>query len=252
MQFDIAEALGDQKHRREALVILNQPIPNRRKLYSIWDRFVYRLCADGGANQLFEARMPIPDKLLPDIIHGDLDSLDLGVRTYYENKGVKVSKDPDQYSTDFGKAMRLLLDQRVAGQLTDVLILGSISGRVDQGLGLLHEMYREFTRHPEIRLWLYSERNLSFVLPSTTNYINLSNSWGLITGTIGILPIFGPATITTIGLEWDVENWETSMGGQVSTSNHIIAPTLVSVKTSTPVLFTMELKVSKEDANGTA
>lgn len=38
---------------------------------------------------------------------------------------------------------------------------------------------------------------------------------------IGILPLRGPATITTHGLEWDVTDWRTEFGGQVSTSNHI-------------------------------
>lgn len=57
---------------------------------------------------------------------------------------------------------------------------------------------------------------------------------------IGIIPLSAPASITTTGFEWDVENWHTEIGGQLSTSNHIRAD-LVSVETNVPVLFTVEL-----------
>ena len=57
---------------------------------------------------------------------------------------------------------------------------------------------------------------------------------------IGIIPLSAPASITTHGFEWDVEDWHTEIGGQVSTSNHIRADK-VEVSTSAPVLFTVEL-----------
>lgn len=57
---------------------------------------------------------------------------------------------------------------------------------------------------------------------------------------IGIIPLSSPAKITTHGFEWDVEDWHTEIGGQLSTSNHIRADK-VEVETSVPVLFTVEL-----------
>jgi thiamine pyrophosphokinase len=57
---------------------------------------------------------------------------------------------------------------------------------------------------------------------------------------IGIIPLSAPASITTQGFEWDVEDWHTEIGGQLSTSNHIRADK-VEVSTSVPVLFTVEL-----------
>lgn len=62
---------------------------------------------------------------------------------------------------------------------------------------------------------------------------------GLITPNVGILPVYGPARITTHGLEWDVEDWPTHMGGQVSTSNHIVEDQII-VETDNEVLFTVE------------
>lgn len=57
---------------------------------------------------------------------------------------------------------------------------------------------------------------------------------------IGIIPLSATASITTRGFEWDVQDWRTEIGGQLSTSNHIRADT-VEVETSVPVLFTVEL-----------
>lgn len=121
----------------------------------------------------------------------------------------------------------------------ETLILGTLAGRVDQGLGLLHEMIREETRDPLLRLWLFSESSLSFILRSTHNVIRGTTSSGLFTENVGLVPVFGPAIITTSGLEWDVMDWETQMGHQVSTSNHIVAEE-IHVQASAPILFTVE------------
>jgi thiamine pyrophosphokinase len=135
--------------------------------------------------------------------------------------------------------MRKILARPSASAVRDVVILGSLSGRVDHGLGILHEMLRETEATPGIRLWLFSEASVSFILSKGLNVIHLPLSEGYFTANVGIIPIYGPGIITTKGLEWDVENWRTRMGFQVSTSNHIVADT-VQVETSASVLFTVE------------
>lgn len=121
------------------------------------------------------------------------------------------------------------------------LVLGTIAGRVDQGIGLLGELYREqhSTEHPGLRFWLFSESSISFILDKGKTVISTPLGEGLITPNVGILPVYGPATITTHGLEWDVDNWPTQIGGQVSTSNHIIEDR-ITIETNTDVLFTVE------------
>lgn len=177
-------------------------------------------------------------------MHGDLDSLRDDVRAYYVSQQVEVSRDGDQDSTDFGKAMgklgcRVSLCTSVSGRGQDVLVLGTVGGRVDQGLGLLHEMMREEAKYPLLRLWLFSECSVSFVLCRGRNVIGGLQSGDVFGKHVGIVPLYGPATITTAGLEWDVDGWETQMGRQVSTSNHVQADE-VCVDTNAPVLFTIE------------
>jgi len=110
---------------------------------------------------------------------------------------------------------------------------------VDQGLGLVHELFREETKHPGLRLWLFSESSVSFILRRGHNVIRSLRSSKLFTENVGLVPVYGPATVTTAGLEWDVEEWVTQMGDQVSTSNHVQADE-VHVETNAPILFTIE------------
>jgi len=209
---------------------------------------------------------------LPELIHGDLDSLRPDVKFYYASRGVSVTQDPDQYSTDFAKALKQIRayglkeesnkplssqtnasstnarevhnSTKPFGIVSSVLIFGSISGRVDQGIGLLHEIGRESERYPSVALYLISESSVTFLLPpDVENIIQIKLSEGVFSPNIGILPVYGKSFITTKGLEWDVKDWETEMGGMVSTSNHVFEDE-VHVRTTVRVLFTVELRDS--------
>ncbi|KAL6704263.1 thiamine pyrophosphokinase [Coniothyrium glycines] len=229
--------------RRPDLVILNQPITEFAAFARLWRNTGYHICADGGANRLFDMfegeLRDQRERYLPEAVHGDLDSLRADVGAYYAAQGVAVTRDKDQDSTDFGKCMQKLRGRGGGGLRHDVVVLGTLGGRVDQGLGLLHEMSREENKRGEVRLWLFSECSLSIILRSGRNRIRGLQSSGLFTEKVGVVPIYCPAIISTTGLEWDVEEWETQMGGQVSTSNHVRADE-VQVETSAPVLFTVE------------
>jgi thiamine pyrophosphokinase len=226
-----------------ALIILNSPISDYPLFNRLYNHSSYTLCADGGADRLYNlitthysdlAWDTALRKALPSTIHGDLDSLSDHTRACYSKLGVEISHDPDQYSTDFGKGISKVLSAKP--DLSDLLVLGSVGGRVDQGIGLLHELFREQKfRHPGVRFWLFSE---------ATTVLHLPVGEGLITRNVGILPVYGKAVISTRGLEWDVERWETEMGGQVSSSNHVVEE-WVEVVTHREVLFTVERAVGR-------
>lgn len=235
-----------------ALIILNSPIEDFEYFHRLYTHASYTLCADGGADRLHNLIITkYPDlqsdvalrNTLPNAIHGDLDSLSATTRASYAKLGVEISQDPDQYSTDFGKAIAKVLSTKPTTR--DLLVLGSVGGRVDQGIGLLHELYREQKfRHPEVRFWLFSEASVSVVLGSGRTVLHLPVGGGLITRNVGILPVYGKAVISTKGLEWDVEGWETEMGGQVSSSNHVVEE-WVEIWSDREVLFTVERAVGR-------
>lgn len=235
-----------------ALIILNSPLASYPYFRRLYDHASLRICADGGANrvsELLRGALPQSDALgslrtaLPSLIHGDLDSILSEVREQYESLGVEVSEDPDQYSTDFGKAIKQVMKRM--SSVRDILVLGSIGGRVDQGLGLLGELYREQkVNHPGVRFWFFSEASVSTILTPGVTTLHTPLCEGLIKRNVGILPLYGPSVITTKGFEWDVTDWQTEMGGNVSTSNHIVADEVV-VETSNDVLFTVEQAVDR-------
>ena len=163
------------------------------------------------------------------------------MKEYYTARGVEITQDHDQYSTDFGKAMKKIRAVESVSPQREVLVLGTLGGRVDQGLGLLHEMIREERQDPTTRLWLFSERSISFILGSRHNILKGLKSGDVFTKYVGIIPVYGPAVITTSGLEWNVEEWDTSMGTQISANNHVVEDT-VEIDTDAPVLFTIERK----------
>lgn len=230
-----------------ALIILNSPLEDLDYFRRLYTYASYVVCADGGANRLYDLlTFAFSDhawdvalrKYLPHSIHGDLDSISSHVRDSYSKLGVEITQDPDQYSTDFGKAIKKVFEMKP--RIREILVLGSLGGRVDQGVGLLHELHREqYHRHPNIRFWLFSEASISVILEQGSTVLKTDLSLGIIERNVGILPIYGPAAISTKGFEWDVEDWKTQMGGTLSTSNHIVRDQ-VEVSTDQPVLFTVE------------
>jgi thiamine pyrophosphokinase len=231
-----------------AIIVLNQPI-NKNALNAIIGCASLLVCADAGADRLlhYEHTTDKSKHRLPDAIVGDLDSLSDRAKNHYESQGVQVIQDPDQYSTDFTKCLkwvRTAVRQRSEedGQREmDVVVLGGLGGRVDQGFSQIHHLYMAENDAELLRgsIYLLSEQSLSFVLGNDSNLIHLEP--GYFAENVGILPVLGRAFITTKGLEWDVERWPTEFGGQVSTSNHIRSEIIELAFEGPRPLFTMEL-----------
>ena len=134
-----------------ALVVLNTPMrrPPSDIFRALWDASSLRVCADGGANRLYDATVGADDvdggegggsgggggggadeddddrgggdrrnltllrRYVPDLIRGDLDSLRSDVRDHYEAMGCIVERDPDQDTNDLDKAMAAVAGRRM-------------------------------------------------------------------------------------------------------------------------------------------
>ncbi|KAL3462327.1 thiamine pyrophosphokinase [Aspergillus heterothallicus] len=183
-------------------------------------------------------------------------------------------------STKSSKAHPIITADPASGERRrlEILILGGLGGRVDQAFSQIHHLYVMNQQQSASgegsssgHLYLISEESITFILQPGQNIIHApkTNRPDLINSTVsetsdevnsesrrhlldgkennylleenvGIVPLSGPARITTSGFQWDVEDWATEIGGQISTSNHIRAEVL-HVKTNVPVLFTVEL-----------
>lgn len=143
----------------------------------------------------------------------------------------------------------------------DVLAMGGLGGRVDQAFSQIHHLYY-FLNEPSnssgnrINLFLISEESVSFVLPPGEHTIHTPHTCRsdlhrnptpaehngfLLAENVGIIPLHGRTALTLRGFEWDVTDWVSEIGGQLSTSNHIRADSVQVSSSQSPVLFTVEL-----------
>ncbi|CAG8573340.1 16722_t:CDS:2 [Acaulospora morrowiae] len=225
-----------------ALIILNQPISRRNKVFHrIWENAHLKICADGGGNQLYEAFKDTDRQkvYIPHYIRGDLDSLRDDVRKFYISQGTEIQRDADQDSTDFMKCIELIRKKEQEFSIKyDVVALGALGGRVDQAMSIIHYMYK---LKSERIIYFLSDQSMTILLDKGTHQIQCDRA---IEGpTCGIIPIgIEKAVVTTTGLRWNLLNSSTSFGEMISTSNHLIED-VVTIETDSPVLWTVELKI---------
>lgn len=257
-----------------ALVVLNQPLEYQVAFYTqVWKNAVYHVGADGGANCIYElnkSNSTERDVLNLDTVIGDLDSLRADAREYWHSRGSEIIYDPDQYSTDLTKAVNYVRTFKISAEgeftpskdkarkaklqkikdgsrIKDVVCIGGLGGRVDQAMSTLHHLYNFQTEsdYASGKMFLLSSEAITFVLKSGKHKIKVRETFpGMGLGKhIGIIPLKEPSMITTEGLEWDVTDWPTEFGGQMSTSNHVREDWVI-VETTKDVLFTIDLDFS--------
>ncbi|KAL8867717.1 MAG: hypothetical protein Q9174_005477 [Haloplaca sp. 1 TL-2023] len=162
---------------------------------------------------------------------------------YYAARGTALIKDPDQYSTDVTKCLKAiqLWASKTNVSPLHVVVLGGMGGRFDQGFSQIQHLYTATQDESLLngRIYLVNPESICFLLSKGRNKIWAPCLPGGFGPNVGIIPVGHPATISTQGLEWDVTDWHTEFGGQLSTSNHI-KQDIVEVDTSEMVLFTME------------
>jgi len=232
------------KSRPRALIILNQPF-SRPLLDRLWNSCSWRCCADGGANRLYETLGDDESRteFTPDLVKGDLDSIRDEVRAYYTDQGIPVVHDMDQNSTDLMKCIAALEEMEHAGGVQyDIVLLGGLSGRLDQTIHTLSYLHKLRLSRP--RVFAVTDDNVGWVLDAGEHIIEIDHD--LLGKTCGLLPVGIDSTIlTTSGLRWNLDKHPSSFDGMVSTSNHLVLENKhVRIETTKPIWWTAELKSS--------
>ncbi|KAI4239523.1 MAG: hypothetical protein LQ349_000283 [Xanthoria aureola] len=230
-----------------AAIVVNQPIEDQQLLLDILAGATLTVFADGAANHIKDLKLTGPEEQqsIPDFICGDLDSIRPEVQAHYEKNGTKVIHDHDQYSSDLTKSLKCI--QNNIQSPMHAVIVGGIGGRFDQAFSQLHHLYTasQESMLPNCQIFLVNPQSICFLLEKGLNRITTPVGPGLFAENIGIIPIGRPSVISTRGLEWDVTEWHTEFGGQMSTSNHIKSE-IIEIDTSERVLFTIEMERSHE------
>ncbi|CAO1947147.1 unnamed protein product [Urochloa humidicola] len=230
-----------------ALVVLNQRLPRFAPL--LWARARLRVCADGGANRVFDGMpelLPGEDpadvraRYKPDLIKGDMDSIRPEVKEYYSNLGANiVDESHDQDTTDLHKCVSFITRDLPVSDKSNlcVLVLGALGGRFDHEMGNINVLYR----FSSTKIVLLSDDCSIFLLPKThTHEIHIEKS---VEGPhCGLIPIGGPSiSTTTTGLRWNLDNTSMSYGGLVSTSN-IVDDDKITVTSDSDLIWTISLR----------
>ncbi|MCD9639951.1 cAMP-dependent protein kinase subunit [Datura stramonium] len=229
-----------------ALVILNQRLPRFTPL--LWKHAQVHICADGGANRVFdelpsffphEEPSDIRKRYKPYAIKGDMDSIRTEVLDYYRDLGTKIiDESHDQDTTDLHKCVAYIRDLlNLEHPNLCILVTGALGGRFDHEMGNINVT----CRFPSIRIILLSDDCLIQLLPSTHHHkIHIHSS---VEGPhCGLIPIGTVARrTTTTGLRWNLDNTEMRFGGLVSTSN-IVKENIVTVQSDSDLLWTISIK----------
>ncbi|KAI4186811.1 MAG: hypothetical protein L6R41_003232 [Letrouitia leprolyta] len=247
-----------------AVIVVNQPVEDKRQLLDLCEGAKKIVYADGGANRIFHLEKTDEEQeiLFPAAICGDLDSIEPEIEKWYASKNVAIIRDPDQYSTDLTKSLKFVksIAPNWSSETVDshptstagtedslnAVVVGGIGGRFDQGFSQLHHLYTasENTSTLGGRLYLVNPQSICFLLQKGLNHIRTPIGPGCFGECIGIIPIGRPSVVSTKGLEWDLDGQLTEFGGLLSTSNHIKRE-WIEIETSERVFLTIELDSSR-------
>lgn len=235
---------------KTVLLILNTPGLSKELVHSqslfqkLWDISSVRVCADGGANRLFDAVKHHGEQMqyIPDFIKGDLDSLRGDVREFYENLGCAIEKDPDQDTNDLDKCLQAIFERQTSNSVNyAVCVYGAFGGRFDQEMASINALYRWQNKFS--RLLLFTEETSAFLLPANVlNEVILNED---LEGPVcGLIPIGASAkSVHTSGLKWNLNGDTSEFGGMVSSSNQVESGKKVTIQTSAPLIWTTEINL---------
>ncbi|GER24738.1 thiamin pyrophosphokinase family protein [Striga asiatica] len=216
------------------LVVLNRRLPRFTPL--LWKHAQLRICADGGANRLYD-EMPqlFPDedaaeirkRYKPNSIKGDMDSVREEVLGFYKDLGTEVvDASDDQDTTDLHKCVAYIQEMpNLKNQELGILVAGALGGRFDHEVGNINVL----CRFPNTRIVLLSDDCLIQLLPCSHRH-EIYIQPAIEGPHCGLIPISGPSKTDT----------EMRFGGLISTSN-IVKAEKVTVQADAHLLWTISI-----------
>ena len=241
----VIEDLVAQERESDAVILLNNLVPPES--LSLWMSCAYRVCADGGANQVEALQSQYAEAVSrmkydghhafkhPNCIVGDMDSVSTTVVEMYRDNSeydcTFVNQQEDQDSTDFVKCLKHII--RCKPGIKRVFALGGLGGRLDHVLYNIKTLF-DFS---QLEIVLIGDNCIARAIPVGRTVIKRDGTCS--TTYCGLVPLQGTARVKTTGLKWNLNDdvMAFSAGGLISTSNQFVSDE-VTVETDEPLLFT--------------
>lgn len=163
----------------------------------------YIICADGASNYIYKMNIN------PNIIVGDLDSIDEQVKKYFLKENVRFETFPSKKDkTD----TEISVDYALELGATEIVLLGVIGTRMDHSLGNINLLY--YLLNKGIKASIVNENNEIHII---TNEIEIEGKKGDI---ISVIPCFGHVKgVTLNGLEYPLNDFYLEFGSSRGISN---------------------------------
>lgn len=166
--------------------------------------------------------------LTPDLVIGDLDSVDPTDLAEAQAADVPVERHPeDKDATD----LELALDRAVSMGHSNVILIGGHGGRLDHLLGNALVLASDRFGGVHVEWWISDTR---VVVARSGEPTRLTGTFGDV---VSLIAVGGPAAgVTTEGLRWTLDNETLTPGSTRGISNELIAGT-ATVTVSSGVLL---------------
>lgn len=165
----------------------------------------YVISADGGASALYNYKM------IPDIIIGDLDSISIEAKRFFENMNVNFERFPTKKDkTD----MEISIDYALNMKCTEITLLGATGTRFDHSLANVFLLINLMNKG--IKAKIIDSNNEIYTVNDSIELIKEENSY------VSIIPIINEnVNITTTGFEYETNNKLFELGSTLGISNEI-------------------------------
>ena len=195
------------------LIALNGHVDNLKACALIAASCDRLICADGGARHM------IAMDLVPELLVGDLDSIDSDSLAWMERHLVRILRYPAEKDwTDSELAVKIATDTMVSGD--EVWLIGAFGTRLDHVLANLG--MASLLAGKGIRTWLTDGTTfIAYVKGPETLRIDL-NSLGLSNALVSVIPSAGTAMcgVTLEGMAYPLDDAVLETGSTRGVSNH--------------------------------
>ncbi|MDF2883384.1 MAG: hypothetical protein K0R54_3941 [Clostridiaceae bacterium] len=190
----------------KAVIISGGKAPSDAILKSEIENSDIIICADSGADCLYL------NKIVPNYLIGDFDSIDLGILEYFKNSSCEIIKYPSK--KDFTDTF-LAVDKAIQLNATEIILLGCTGSRIDHFIGNINIL--NYCLNQDIKAVLKDDNNEVFLKRESFILKNYGYKYFSLLAFSGT--VFG---LTLNNAKYQLDNYNLSIGDSLTISNEFI------------------------------